>query len=79
MFEQELSFFIENQTELVKQYRGKVLVIVGKTMVGAFGNLPEAYKEAVKKYELGSFMLQRCEPGPDAYTITLSSAGVAKF
>jgi hypothetical protein len=79
MFDQELNFFIENQEELVKQYRGKVLVLIGKNVVGAFGDLKEAYKEAVKNYELGTFMLQRCEPGPDAYTVTISSRGIAQF
>ena len=79
MFDQELNYFIDNQEELVEQYQGKVLVLIGKNVVGVFGDLKEAYKEAIKKYELGTFMLQLCEPGTDAYTVTISSRGVAKF
>lgn len=78
MFRQELDFFITNQDRLVAQYRGKVLVIKGQEVVGAYETALEAYREAKKDFELGTFMLQPCVAGPQAYTVTISSVGVIK-
>lgn len=77
-FEEELNFFIEHQEELVRQFRGKVLVLVGPKVVGVHDTTLDAYLEAQKEYKLGTFMIQPCEPGPDAYTVTITSQ-VATF
>jgi hypothetical protein len=79
MFQQELVFFKKNLNNLVNQYKGKILVIKGNRVVGAYDNTIEAFNEATKKYKPGSFMIQPCEPGPEAYTVTINSSGVAKF
>ena len=73
-FLEELNFFIEHQDDLVRQYRGKILVLKGHEVVGVYRDLPEAYFEAQREHELGTFMLQPCEPGPDAYTTTIVSS-----
>lgn len=77
-FDEELGFFIEHQDELVRQHRGKVLVLKGCKVVGVHKTALEAFLAAQKEYELGTFMIQPCEPGPDAYTVTISS-NVATF
>lgn len=74
MFERELEYFISNQNELVKSYRGKVLVIRGQEIVGVYDTPLAAYIEAQKEHPLGSFMIQPCEPGPEAYTVTINSS-----
>ena len=63
VFEKELAFFIANQSELVQKYEGKVLVISGDDVVGAYDSALHAYLEAQKQFEPGTFMLQPCEPG----------------
>ena len=73
MFHEELDYFIANQEDLVRKYRGKTLVIRGQEVCGVYQNALEAYLEAQKTYEIGTFMLQPCEPGPSAYTVTISS------
>jgi hypothetical protein len=73
MFDEELAYFIAHQDELVKEYRGKVLVLKGPRVVGIYPNILDAYLQAQKEHKLGTFMLQRCEPGKDAYTVTLTS------
>lgn len=35
MFKQELQYFIDHQDELVRQYRGQVLLLKGQQVVGA--------------------------------------------
>ena len=71
MFKDELDFFIANQDQLVKQHEGKVLVIKGHEVLGVYDTALQAYIEAQKQYPLGTFMIQPCEPGPDAYSVTL--------
>lgn len=72
MFNEELNFFISHQNELLSKYQGKVLVIKGQTVVGVYQNPLEAYFEAQKKYDIGTFMIQPCDPGSEAYTVTIN-------
>ena len=71
VFESELAFFITNQKDLVSKYDGKALVIRGAELVGVYDTALQAYLEAQKHYEPGSFMIQPCAPGPEAYTVTI--------
>lgn len=73
MLEKEFQYFIDHQDELVKQYCGKYLVIVGEEVVGAYDSHQEAFDNAVKEYEEGTFLIQHCTPGEAAYTQTFHS------
>lgn len=73
MLEKELQFFINNQERLVKEHRGKTLVIKDEAVVGVYDTTLEAYTEAMKKYEPGTFMIQPCNEGSDAYTVVITS------
>jgi hypothetical protein len=75
-FEAELRFFIDNQEELVKKFAGKVLVIKGKTLLGVYNSSLEAYSETLKSHKVGTFMIQPCMPGPEAYTVTITSTSI---
>jgi hypothetical protein len=77
MLEKEFNYFIENQDELVRLYNGKYLVITGKTVAGVFDTEIEAYLDAVDKFGLGNFLIQRSAPGKEAYTLTFHSRRVA--
>ena len=61
MFERELNFFIENQDDLVARYGGKVLVLRDGAVVDAFETPLQAYLDAKKRFEIGTFMIQRCD------------------
>ncbi len=77
MFAQELEYFITHQEELVGQYQGKILVLRNQSVVGVYDSMGDAYFEAQKQFPLGTFMLQQCIPGPDAYTVTISSLNLS--
>lgn len=79
MFSEEFEYFKENQEALVSQYCGKFLVLVGRKAVGAYPTALSAYMNAQKDHPLGTFMIQQCVPGPEAYTVTLATADVAVF
>lgn len=78
MFERELTYFIKNQDALVRQYGGKVLVLREGAVVDAFKTPLEAYLAASRRFERGSFMIQRCEPGPEAYTVTIARTAMTR-
>jgi len=71
MFTEELNFFIANQDRLVNEHRWKVLAIRGNEIIGVYGTPLEAYLESQKRFPVGTFMIQPCEPGPEAYTVSL--------
>lgn len=76
MFEQELQYFIDNQDELVRKHGGRTLLLKGQEVVGVYDTPLAAYLDAQNRYDPGTYMIQKCEAGEDAYTITLSSARV---
>ncbi|HYH74888.1 MAG TPA: hypothetical protein VD735_02910 [Candidatus Saccharimonadales bacterium] len=71
--EQEFDYYVKNQSELVKKYQNKYLVIKDKSVAGAFDSELEAYADASAKYEAGTFLIQPCLPGEDSYTQTFYS------
>jgi UDP-N-acetylglucosamine 2-epimerase len=73
MLEKEFQYYLDNQQELVKKYNGKVIVIIGNEVVGVYKNELDALKESQKEYEQGTFLIQKCTPGNEAYTQTFHS------
>jgi hypothetical protein len=71
--EREFRYYLAHQDELVRQYSGKVLAIKGQKVIGVFDSEAEAVHTTAKAHELGTFIVQRCEPGRDAYTRTFHS------
>jgi len=76
MFDEEFQFFIAHQDELVAKHKGQFLVLQGSRVIDVRPTLLEAYLEGNRRFAPGTFMLQRCEPGPEAYTVTLSTWGL---
>lgn len=66
--EKQLVFFKKNQQELVQKYQGKFLVIKDEEVKGVYDSEIEAYTEAQKSFELGTFLIQECLSGPETYT-----------
>lgn len=73
MFEAELAYFIANQESLVASYCGKTLALQGASVIGVYDSALEAYLDLERTGTCGSAMIQRCEAGPDAYTVTIAS------
>lgn len=70
MLDKELQYYIDNQDVLVDKYRGMFLVIKDLTIIGVYNTEIEAYSETVKTHELGTFLIQECQPGDENYTQT---------
>lgn len=76
MYETEMAYFKAHQDELVQQYNGKVLVIRGDHVDGAYDTPLDACIAGIATSPLGTFMIQRCVPGPEAYTVTIATIGL---
>jgi len=70
MLKDEFQFYLDNQSELLKQYKGRFVVIVGNKVVGAYRSFKDAVLRSAKKYALGTFLVQECTEGDEAYIET---------
>ena len=70
MLQKEFEWYLENQEELVEKYSGQYLVISGHKVL--FGSIDKdsAYAEGINLAGVGNFILQRCTPGNEAYSMT---------
>ncbi len=71
--EREFKYYLEHQNELVKKYNGKFIVIKNGEVIGAFDSELEAVEKTAEQHELGTFLVQKCEPGSESYTQTYHS------
>ena len=69
----EFEFYLENQEDLVKNHDGKFVVIKNKKVIGVYDDQATAVSETQKAHELGTFLVQKVEPGTDAHTQTFHS------
>ncbi len=68
MLDKEFKYYLENQSSLVKEYNGKFIVIKDQKVVGSYNNQGEAYENAAKNFQVGTFLIQRFSPGNTDYT-----------
>jgi hypothetical protein len=68
MLEKEFQYYLDHQNELFQKYNNRVLMIVGEEVVGDYESYDTAYLEAIKRYTVGTFLLQVCTEGDSGYT-----------
>lgn len=68
-------YYIEHQSELVKEYNGEYIIIANQKVVGHFKTLDEAIDFASKNYKPGEFLLHQVGEGVENYTTTISRIG----
>lgn len=73
MIEKEFKYYLKHQSDLVKKYNGKFIVLKNEKVIGVYNSHSEAYNETVKKEELGTFLIQHCLLGSDSYSQTFHS------
>jgi len=77
ILEAEFQWYLDHQDELVAKYNGRVLVIKDGAVIGDYDSEVEAVFATEKKYPLGTFLVQRCTPGSEAYTVTVFNVRLA--
>ena len=68
MLEKEFQYYLDHQKELIEQYNGQFIVIVGHEVVGSYSTQREAYDDSINEHEEGKFLIQLCSPGEDSYS-----------
>ncbi len=71
--EKEFEYYLKNQDDLAKKYNGKYIVIKNQQVIGVFESEIEAVEKTATNHELGTFLVQKCEPGETSYTQTYHS------
>lgn len=66
--QREFDYYLKHQNELVSKYKGKFIVIKDQQVIDVYDSELEAVLETGKKHDMGTFLVQKCEPGPDSYT-----------
>lgn len=69
----EFDFFIQNQKSLIKKYKGKYITIKDNEVLGAYDSMSQAIKKTAKNEDLGTFLVQKCDPSKEAYSQTYYS------
>lgn len=69
----EFEYYLAHQDELVKKYNGRFIAIKNGVVLGAYPDAATAVTEAQKSHALGTFLVQKVEPGSAAYTQTFHS------
>jgi hypothetical protein len=72
MFEKEHQFYETHRAEYRGKYAGKHIVISGQTFLGAFDTATDAYREAIKTFKPGEFMIKEVFDIPEEETVSLS-------
>ncbi len=69
----EFQYYLDHQDELVKKYNGKFIVVRDCSVIGAYDSELEAIEKTSEQYEIGTFLVQKCEPGNNGYSQTYQS------
>ncbi len=72
----EFKFYLDNQNDLVKKYNGQFIVIKDCKVIGVYSSEIEAVQATAKEHAMGTFLVQKCEPGSAGYTQTYHSRAI---
>jgi hypothetical protein len=71
--QKEYDYYLEHRTELLEKFNGKVLVVKGQAVIGVFDSELEALQKTSQSHELGTFLIQKCDPTEESHTQTYHS------
>ena len=71
--EAEFKYYLDNQDTLVRQHKGKFVVIKDKQVIGIYSTEKEALQETMKEHELGTFLVHLAEAGEENTSQTFHS------
>lgn len=69
----EFDYYLAHQQELVEKYNGKFVVIKDSRVIGVYDSQLAAIAETQKSEPLGTFLVQKVEPGSGAHSQTFHS------
>jgi len=76
LLEKEFQYFINHQDELVKKFNNKFIIIIDNNVEGAYDDIADAYIQTTQKFKPGTFLIQHCINGKEAYSQTFNSRAI---
>jgi len=76
LLEVEIKYLESHKDELLKQYGGKILVISGEQVTGAFDTMEEALQGAVAQHGLKSVLIRRPTEAQIQFTAPALALGI---
>lgn len=64
----EYDFYIVHRAALLEEHTGKVLAIKGGAVIGVYDSEIEALEETAQSHEIGTFLIQECNPTAESQT-----------
>lgn len=53
-------YYKDNHKEIIKEYLNKYIIIQNQKIIASYDTFEEAIADSSKKYELGTFIIQKC-------------------
>ena len=69
----EFDYYIRNREKLCGEHEGEYVVIKGGTVLDFFPDQAAAIRETARTHELGTFLVQKCDPDPKSTVFTHGS------
>lgn len=69
----DFAWFQKHYTEFQKEYGKSYIVIKNQKVIGVYNNYAEAVKKTSITEELGTFIVQECDPCCEAYHCCIAS------
>ena len=76
MLKEEFEYYLAHQSDLVKKYNGRFIIIMGSKVVGDHDTFETALFDCQKKYKAGTYLIQRCLPGEESHTQTFHTRAI---
>lgn len=73
MQDSDFQWFMDNYDDIFKKYGESYVAIRDKEVLGTYKSYAEGVKETMKKYPLGSFIVQFCNGDESGYTEYIAS------
>ena len=54
------NYYIQNHDIIIEKYLNKFIIIKDEKIIDSYDTFEEAFEESSKKYELGTFIIQKC-------------------
>lgn len=68
ILKKDFDYYVKNHKEIIQKYLNKYIIIKEEKIIDSYNTFEEALEKASKKYELGTFIIQKCSENLDEQT-----------
>jgi len=72
----QLDMYKARQAGIVQEYNGKIIAVKDGEVLGEYPSKTEALDAMCERFEPGSFLIIKCTPGDEEYTLRFRSRAI---